>query len=156
MRETCYIHGQGMSYAALKDDGTPDDVFELPDALNWQAEYWNSKAGTDIDMESVTIPSIFMPRWASRLTLIVTDVRVQRLQEISEDDAKAEGCPGWYSPAHPDQGVTDGRLPHEEFAELWDSLNAGRGYPWNSNPWICALTFDVIKQNIDHIKKEAA
>jgi hypothetical protein len=90
-------------------------------------------------------PSIFMPRWASRLTLTVTDVRVQRLQAISEEDARAEGC-------SPHQFGT-ARNPHKDsyrlgFSDLWDSLNADRT-SWASNPWIAAYTFTVEKQNID-------
>lgn len=95
-------------------------------------------------------PSIHMPRWASRLTLTVTEVRVQRLQEISEADAVAEGCPGWYSPQHPDMGVTDGRLPHEEFADLWNSINAKRpGCAWEDDPWVVAVSFTAERRNID-------
>lgn len=77
-------------------------------------------------------PSIFMPRWASRITLEVTEVRVQRLQEISEDDARSEGCTGL-----PD--VVD-VTPREEFQRLWDEIN-GKRAAWSSNPWVWALTF---------------
>jgi len=97
-------------------------------------------------------PSIHMPRWASRLTLTVTDVRVQRLQDISADDATAEGCPGWYSPAHPDQGVTDGQASVEEFADLWNSLHGPDA--WDENPWVVALTFDVHRCNIDQMEAD--
>lgn len=97
-------------------------------------------------------PSIHMPRWASRLTLRVTDIRAERLQDISEEDAAAEGCPGWYSPQHPDFGVTDGRMPHEEFSELWDSINGKRsGCSWGDNPWVWAISFDVVHQNVDDV-----
>ncbi|ATG47629.1 hypothetical protein CEW89_08605 [Celeribacter ethanolicus] len=89
-------------------------------------------------------PSIHMPRWASRLTLTVTDVRVQRLQEISEADAVAEGCKGFVS-----RDGEDGEGPREEFRALWDSLNADRGFGWSKNPWCAAYTFTVHKCNID-------
>ncbi len=78
------------------------------------------------------MPSIFLPRLDSRITLEVTDVRVQRLQEISEDDARAEGCTGL-----PD--VVD-VTPREEFERLWDSIN-GKRAPWESNPWVWAISF---------------
>lgn len=97
-------------------------------------------------------PSIHMPRWASRLTLPVTDVRVQRLQQISEEDAIAEGAPcctmdddgRFYEDA--DRG--NRRLG---FAGLWDSLH-GSG-AWDANPWIVALTFEVERSNIDEVKR---
>lgn len=112
----------------------------------------------EIGLKGKLRPSMFLPRWASRLTLIVTDVRVQRLQDISEADAIAEGIAR--SPhANEDQwidypagssaaGWTD---PRDSFRTLWDSLNAERGFGWDANPWVTATTFEVIKQNIDQI-----
>ena len=90
-------------------------------------------------------PSIFMPRWASRLTLEITEVRVQRLQEITEEDCKAEGIE--YATVLVDI-VTMRALENSTripaFKELWDSIN-GKKYPWNSNPWVWALRFEVMK-----------
>lgn len=91
-------------------------------------------------------PSIHMPRWASRLTLIVTDVRVQRLQEISDADAIAEGCKGYVSACG-----DFGESPVEQFRDLWDSLNAKRGFGWDDNPWVTATTFTVHNTNIDQM-----
>ena len=85
-----------------------------------------------------TRPSIFMPRWASRITLEIAGVRVERLQDISESDAEAEGCEGWYDPLV--EGCTDGRNPSDVFQELWDSIN-GKKHPWESNPWVWAIEF---------------
>jgi hypothetical protein len=104
-------------------------------------------------------PSIHMPRWASRLTLTVTDVRVERLQDISEDDAQAEGrapcsrcgdC-GWVN-SGPDGGwqCTEhlcGAPDREWYAELWDSINGPDA--WEANPWVVAVSFDVERRNID-------
>lgn len=87
-------------------------------------------------------PSIHMPREFSRLTLIVTGVRVQRLQEISEADAVAEGCP-----CQTDDDLS-GMEARGWFRDLWDSLNAKRA-PWDSNPWVVALTFEAHRCNID-------
>lgn len=78
-----------------------------------------------------------MHRWASRITLEITNVRVQRLQEISEEDAKAEGCDGncpvGYIPAHQASPCV------YQFAQLWDQIN---GYgSWKRNPWVWAIAF---------------
>ena len=80
-------------------------------------------------------PSIHMPRWASRITLELTDVRVQRVQEITENDAIAEG-------ARPDHMAPDARDHVAAFRALWDSINGGkRGFGWDANPWAWCLTF---------------
>ncbi|TWD58146.1 hypothetical protein FB480_101901 [Agrobacterium vitis] len=89
--------------------------------------------------------SIFMPRWASRLTLIVTDVRVERLQSISEADAVAEGCQPDDESLNPNH-IGPARSIYEQ---LWDDIN-GPG-AWESNPWVAAYTFRVIQSNIDKV-----
>jgi hypothetical protein len=84
-------------------------------------------------------PSIHMPRWASRITLEVTGVRVERLQEITEEGALAEGV----------RGVKLGHLDPEgdavahrtAFVELWDGLNAAHGFGWYANPWVWVVEF---------------
>lgn len=76
-------------------------------------------------------PSIHMPRWASRITLEVTGVRVERLQDISEEDARAEGF-GFEPPSTVD--------PREGFRLAWSGLN-GKRAPWASNPWVWAVEF---------------
>jgi len=79
-------------------------------------------------------PSIFMPRWASRITLEITEVRVERLQEISREDVLAEGV-SWQ----------DYKQSYDwAFKKLWDSLNAKRGYGWDANPWVWVIGFKVI------------
>ncbi len=95
--------------------------------------------------------AMHMPRWASRLTLIVTDVRVQRLHDCSEADAMAEGI----------EKIGDGEfLPHRlagywsrtallAYGRLWDEIN-GPG-AWAQNPWVAAYTFRPIHVNIDQI-----
>ena len=78
-------------------------------------------------------PSIFMPRWASRITLEVVSVRVERLTDISDSDCYAEGI---ISPQNDILGE-----PYYSFKDLWDSINAKRGYPWSSNPWVWVIGF---------------
>jgi len=85
--------------------------------------------------------SIHMPRRASRVTLRITDVRVQTVQEIGYDDIIAEG---W--DVRRDAPVTDGTCgddAREWFRRLWDGINAKRGYPWAVDPWVFAITFQV-------------
>ena len=84
-----------------------------------------------------------MPRWASRLTLIVTDVRVQRLQDINRGDAMGEGCPFPNMAAGPD--------PREWFRAIWNSIHGPDA--WDRNDWVAALTFETHRQNIDQINQ---
>lgn len=104
-------------------------------------------------------PSIHMPRWACRIVPELTDVRVQRIQEITEWEARDEGCepvptrvqdlaaivyggPRWVDAMSYLQG----------FAKLWDSLNAKRGYPLESNPWVWAITFRKLSdEELQHV-----
>lgn len=88
---------------------------------------------------------VAMPRWASRLTLRITEVRVQRVQEISEGDAMAEGVPFTALP----QGQTPDTLHRAQFADLWDSIHGPDS--WDANPWVWALTFQVIRKNVDEV-----
>lgn len=124
----------------------PDDDH---DAAVYAAEWERSRPGQ-------WRPSIHRPRWASRLTLSVTHVRVERLQDISEQDAVAEGC---------FKGKASGRVFASEgamhlggdewvnardwYADLWDTIN-GPG-AWDENPWVAAYTFTVERKNIDEV-----
>lgn len=76
-------------------------------------------------------PSFFMPKAAARIFLKVTDVRCERLQEIGLGNCYAEGCPSEHE-----------RTPDIWFQELWDKLNAQRGYRWETNPWVWVYTFE--------------
>lgn len=92
-------------------------------------------------------PSIFMPRWASRITLRITDIGVERLQDITEDDAIAEGAKPWKFGV--EQTLTSGERgclsPYRSgFACLWDEINANRA-TWYSNSWVWRVQFERIK-----------
>lgn len=81
-------------------------------------------------------PSIHMPRWASRITLEITAVRVERLQDISEADAKAEGAEPYLHPVHPARE----QLRHVDgFQALWESINGPDS--WDLNPWVWVVEF---------------
>lgn len=170
-----FLHPEDAARGALWED---DELwyrvrppFEVADRL-WVKETWRTWRDFD-DIRPNTLPaveapvfyeadrdncdrhgkarvSIHMPRWASRLTLTVTDVRVERLQDISEADAIAEGIEPaalanhWkdYGP-HPVPWIS--RV--ESYRSLWDSIN-GAG-AWAGNPWVVAVSFDVREGNID-------
>jgi len=94
-------------------------------------------------------PSIHMPRDLSRLTLEIVSVKVERVQDISEEDAKAEGCPVIQVTHHPCSEIERlikqkhgvGTYPAKRhFQFLWDSINA-KTNPWSSNPWVWCITF---------------
>ncbi len=85
-------------------------------------------------------PSIFMPHEAARIFLRVTDVRAERVQDITEEDAKAEGC----MPT-----ILDGVVfisAKGEFHAIWDNLNAKRGFGWDANPWVWVISFEQISE----------
>lgn len=93
--------------------------------------------------------SMHMPRVASRLTLVVESVKIERLQDISEEDACAEGLGYMWTEENEedlDRPVVSAR---QGFAHIWDSIN-GEG-SWEQNPWVVAYTFKCIPQNIDQI-----
>ena len=158
---------------------------EEPRGYNWRVRYaadgalsvtgtiWDegpqymNPSDTGLDVEpSKWRPSIHMPRWASRLNLRLTDVRVERVQDITQDDVFAEGV---QLPVHPESGrllldissryapvnylplrfggryewsASDVAVAH--FASIWDRINSARGYPWANNPWVWVLGFEVI------------
>ncbi len=84
-------------------------------------------------------PSIHMPRWASRITLEIVSVRVERLNEINLHDAFAEGCPADCG-GHADSG--------DWFEWLWNSINADK-HPWDSNPWVWVVEFKKLDSALE-------
>lgn len=86
-------------------------------------------------------PSIHMPRWVSRITLEIINVWVERVQEITSGDALAEGIIPFSGVTNAIQG--QGWEPRDEFIELWNSINARRGYSWGDNPWVWVIEFKV-------------
>lgn len=137
VRETwCYAHPDYHDEAEGRRKGDRP-VRELP------APWWCHYAATDDVDEPKWRPSIHMPRWASRITLEIVDVRVERLHDITEEDARAEGveqmgaCWVHYSTSMDSPWASaDAR---ESFASLWESIN-GPG-SWAANPWVWRLEF---------------
>ncbi|EKZ6514951.1 hypothetical protein RYB76_002291 [Klebsiella pneumoniae] len=106
-------------------------------------EAWGNESRED--REFPWRPSIHMPRWASRILLEITDVRVERLSSISQEDAKAEGMEltGWrptYS--DPDSGG-EVMTPYDNFAELWSSIYGDES--WKANPWVWVIEFKRVE-----------
>jgi hypothetical protein len=111
---------------------------EIPQSHVWYMADDGYKA------ESRYRQGMFMPRWASRITLEVTAVRVERLQDISEADAIAEGCTKnhngyfWGGP-HPVSGLKQMAMAGSAYRDLWESIN-GPG-SWSTNPWVWVIEF---------------
>ena len=118
---------------ALMEDITFYAADERLEPKQWPNGLWN--------VDKWCSP-IYMPRWASRITLEVTGVRVERLQDISDEDICHElGCLVKYPGPEPEPYKRDLRGC---FAERWDGLNAKRGFPWSSNPWTWCIEFKLM------------
>ena len=153
VRETWRPHHLGDGIWDLDVSYAADGEFRRINDGDFGEKDWNWPKAADRG----NVSPLFMPRWASRLTLSLSDVRVQRLQDIGEEDALAEGIErmktgrGYYDPTVSKAMVRAGvwhRKASKAFEALWDSLNAHRA-PWDSNPWVVALTFTVQRGNID-------
>lgn len=147
---------------ALYRDGRAIKVLRCPHGATgtrlWVREQFSYSYGTGVEDRSPCwywadgqpdygdwsrpAPSIRMPRWASRITLEVTGVRVERLQEISFEDAKAEGVEFW---RHVEtlKGLAACSQHRYEFEDLWTSIN-GRG-SWDANPFVWVIEFKRAK-----------
>lgn len=165
----------GPDYPDADDDVVPCPYGAAGDLL-WVRETWledgervHYRADT-ADMEGAAkmlggwLPSIFMPRRHSRITLRITEVRVQRLMDISEADAIAEGIEregqGWKSyeiihqgrhkgERHPHAVVPNGS-PMVSYRELWESINGADS--WATTVWVWAISFEVIHNNVTEIQ----
>ncbi|WP_210461723.1 morphogenetic protein [Pantoea ananatis] len=125
--------------------GIKDGRDKASDLFEYRADYPNGAQA----VEGWT-PSIHMPRWASRITLEITGVRVERLNAISQEDAHAEGLEltGWrptYS--DPDSGG-EVMTPYDNFAELWSSIYGEES--WQANPWVWVIEFKKLETNHDN------
>lgn len=131
-----------------------DDVEERPDDLEspkycvYAADGSSAPEFTDADdnLQRRWRPSIHMPRWASRITLEITSVRVERVQDIGYQDAQAEGvqtetADPWFYHISTERNVYDFAAdePQGSFRKLWESIN-GAG-SWNANPWVWVIEF---------------
>lgn len=146
VRETFYQYGRHVM-PAWPEAEPEDAVFssekrarfvgdELPENGRYFGEsYWRKR------------PSIHMPRWASRTTLKVTSVRVERVQDISEADAVAEGFSSSLHHLPAPHVGTVGSSARAAFSDTWKKIY---GDHWENNGWCWVIDFDVIHQNVDH------
>jgi hypothetical protein len=141
-------------------DATPGRWWTSKDGGRYGASYSADIPRSDFLRDHRVRPSIHMPRWASRITLEITGVRVERLQQISEVDALSEGITSlrskeWDAANFPTycnalNAATDlgekppvGPLPSAVFAALWSQINGPES--WASNPWVWVIEFKVVK-----------
>jgi hypothetical protein len=122
-----YYHADDSAWHCHPDEGPAYPASWAPAEDDWEGVRWR--------------PSIHMPRWASRLTLELTNVRVERLQDIGEDDAIDEGCGFDFDPLDDDGVEKFDATPRGHFAQLWDKLHGHRRCGWQANPWVWVLEF---------------
>lgn len=108
-------------------------IYRADGEFEWENEYG--------DEQSCWNPSIHMPRAASRITLEITNIRVERLNDISEQDAMAEGVDGANSDSA--QAIGWYEKPRRAFERLWESIN-GAG-SWAINPWVWVIEFKKVE-----------
>ena len=153
-------------------DGAAREYWETPKGERTQdllaGLYWREaeevkRSPFDFVPEGGWTSPIHMFRWASRLTLVVTGARVEKLQEISEADAKAEGVEIVGVHIHRHYRLYQDYLGHtghghesavKSFSTLWRSLHTKPGTTWDVNPDVVALSFDPHYCNIDRMEKE--
>jgi hypothetical protein len=110
-----------------------------PSKLPKNSTVWYRADGTEDGSHVVWRPSIFMPRWASRITLEIQNIRVDLLQFISDDDCCLEtGAPLEWSGPGPEPYKRD---MQKVFAYEWDKINSKRGFGWDTNPWVWVIEF---------------
>lgn len=137
--EECKVGCLNIRYLA---DGTLRDVGSLPGdtpgLVNWINGRWSR-------------PSIYMPRWASRITLKIVGVRTELLQEISEEDAREEGAKECDLVSGREvllAGYSQRGSFVLHYRDIWESIN-GRG-SWNANPWVWVISFCLVATPIDY------
>ncbi len=141
-----YSHVAGYAEALPTEPGNKSDLRFYPNAsvrkdgklVDWFDVVKRKRF--DVKPRPV-ISSIFMPRWASRIDLEITDIRVERVQDISWEDLLFEGYKHeWYDNDNRRDFPTMTKML-EWFIPLWDSINVKRGYGWNENNWVWVIDF---------------
>lgn len=156
----CELNSESEHFDRICPYGTPGDRLWVRETftIDGGMVFYRADGEKAKDDNSPWTPSIHMPRWASRITLEVKSVRVERVQDITERESQLEGfvpdrcanCGYTYADCleHGDHRLCsyDAPLPaRNTFSKLWDSINTQRGYSWESNPWVWAVEFEVIE-----------
>lgn len=139
VRETCRaeaIGDEGLCGVRYVADGQFMSIANTREASDRWVQLYSYRG-----MEGATVPPIHMPRWASRITLEITGVRVERLQDISGMDAKREGVS---VPAHTPEDGADLDYARRGFRRLWEEIHGGGS--WDANPWVWVIEFKKLEQ----------
>jgi hypothetical protein len=133
---------------------TGTEVWKVSDALHALDGKILYAATDNAPCRGCWFPSIHMYRRFSRIALGITDMRVERVQEISEGDAIAEGTGVWFETHPHDSWDGDPDEYRKGYRELWDSINAKRGFGWQSNPWVWVIAFKQVAALTDASAQE--
>jgi hypothetical protein len=136
VRETVYAFGDYYYTGKLTESGKREVEFvdfTLKAKLKYiyAAETTLPKPSSKFELSWHKRPSIFMPRWASRINLEITKIRVEKLQGISQIDICSEGLNSTLPP----------KALYANFEKLWNGINEKRGFSWDSNPWVWVIEF---------------
>jgi hypothetical protein len=165
--------GTSWTYGRLCPYGVPGEILLVKESYALAKEYddlpaskcppeareriWYSADGEKPAWAGRTRSSRFAPRWAIRTRLMVDEIRVERLQDITDAGAKAEGIRGWtkdgslykYGLIEPgDEGVSWSEMklsPREAFCNLWDYVNGKNGHEWAKNEWVFVIKYHLIE-----------
>lgn len=135
--QSIFADGYDHDYGKIPNYDTGEGYQPSYPATDGRIEYFHCDEGLKDNIK----PSIHMPRWASRLTLKVTGVRIERIQSISKQDAEKEG---FKLPPEDGQGFAIGARTN--FRHAWQQIY---GESWNRNDWVWVIDFDVIHKNVD-------
>lgn len=162
-------YGKVGDYLWVRENFMLQKTYNHLPPTQWEGSLVGYSAGGGANVYGKTRPSIHMPRWASRLTLKITDIRVERLQDISEEDCFKEGIncretqladtgdSEYFCQDYSVDISDNSRYPwfsegeYKSFKTLWQSIN---GYDsWKTNPWVWVIEFETTKKNIDEVIK---
>lgn len=122
-----------------------DQVFYLNGNFIYKADCEKTELAKMKQRGIIWRSSRFMPRAAARLFLTVTDIRVERVQDMNFYDWKADFCPDYFEQEKALATFTGNEYMKQSMKNLWDSINAKRGYGWDTNPYVWVIAFELKK-----------